>query len=306
MPITSATFEMGQFDTQVLKAVAEGRPLPEGTDYQQGERYGSYTLREAVFKRDNYTCIICGRSAFRDNVRLHEHHVGFWRNDRSNRMANLGTVCHICHTSRNHKPGGKLYGLEPKLAGMTGATFMTMVRFDMFAKLKTAAPDVRFHMTYGTKTKLSRQDLGIRKTHANDAWAMGQFHPRYRTDTVCYKKFRRNSRILEKFYDAKYVDIRDGQKKSGSQLSCNRTNRKFPRNNPENLRIYHGQKLSDGKRVIRTARYPIQPGDRVMIAGQWYITTGMHNKGTRLIVDKKSIAVKNIQQVIHSSGWIVT
>lgn len=36
VPVTSIVMEMGQFDTQVLKAVEEGRPLPEGTDYQQG------------------------------------------------------------------------------------------------------------------------------------------------------------------------------------------------------------------------------------------------------------------------------
>lgn len=37
VPVTRIVMEMGQFDTQVLKAVEEGRPLPEGTDYQQGE-----------------------------------------------------------------------------------------------------------------------------------------------------------------------------------------------------------------------------------------------------------------------------
>ena len=57
MPITSAVFEMGQFDTQVLKAIEEGKPLPQGTDYQQGERYEIATLREAVFTRDGYQCI---------------------------------------------------------------------------------------------------------------------------------------------------------------------------------------------------------------------------------------------------------
>lgn len=39
-PITKITLEMGQFDIQVLKAVEEGRPVPVGKGYQQGERYG--------------------------------------------------------------------------------------------------------------------------------------------------------------------------------------------------------------------------------------------------------------------------
>ena len=52
MPVTDITMEMGNFDTQVLKAKEEGKPLPQGTDYQHGERYGIATLREAVFARD--------------------------------------------------------------------------------------------------------------------------------------------------------------------------------------------------------------------------------------------------------------
>ena len=43
MPITDITLEMGNFDTQVLKAKEEGKPLPQGADYQHGERYGIAT-----------------------------------------------------------------------------------------------------------------------------------------------------------------------------------------------------------------------------------------------------------------------
>lgn len=48
MPITDITLEIGNFDTHVLKAVEEGKPLPQGSDYQHGERYGIATLREAL------------------------------------------------------------------------------------------------------------------------------------------------------------------------------------------------------------------------------------------------------------------
>lgn len=47
---------------------------------------------------------------------------------------------------------------------------------------------------------------------------MGQFHPKHRTVPVLYKKKRRNNRCLEKFYDAKYVDSRDGKKRTGQEL----------------------------------------------------------------------------------------
>lgn len=33
MPVTDITLEMGNFDTRVLKAREEGKPLPQGVDY---------------------------------------------------------------------------------------------------------------------------------------------------------------------------------------------------------------------------------------------------------------------------------
>ena len=304
LPITTGVFEMGQFDTQVLKAIAEGKPIPQGTDYQHGERYGIETLRDAVFTRDNYTCRVCGKSAFKDGKILHVHHVGFWKNDRTNRMANLMTVCHQCHNSTNHKPGGKLYGLEPKFKPLAGATFMTMVRFDMYKKLQLVALDVEFHMTYGAMTKLKRKSFGIKKSHANDAYSMGVFHPKHRTNFHQYKKLRRNNRILEKFYDKKLIDARTGEKVSGSQLGCNRTKRNTPRNNPQNLRVYRGIIVTKGKRAIRSARYEIRPETKLFFNGKRHTARGVHCNGTRVVLDNgKSVAVKKNKIICHPCGW---
>ena len=55
MPITSANFEIGKFDTMRLNAIEKGKSLPYGKDYQKGEQADFYTLRDAVFARDNYT-----------------------------------------------------------------------------------------------------------------------------------------------------------------------------------------------------------------------------------------------------------
>ena len=181
-PITKAVFEMGQFDTQVLKAVEVGLPILDGTDYQRGEQYGYATLREAVFARDSYTCICCGKSAIKDGVKLRIHHIGYLSGDRSNRMANLGSVCENCHTSKNHKPGGKLYSLKPELKTFKGATFMTTVRYSMVKKLKVMTPTVDIKVTYGAATKLARKTLNVKKTHSNDAYCMGEFHPKHRSD----------------------------------------------------------------------------------------------------------------------------
>lgn len=304
-PIIKAVFEMGQFDTQVLKAVELGLPLPVGTDYQQGEQYGYATLREAVFARDEYTCICCGKSAIKDGVKLKIHHLGYLSGDRSNRMANLGSVCERCHTPKNHKPGGKLYNLKPKLKTFKGAAFMTMVRYSMIKKLKDATPDADIKVTYGAATKLARKSLNVEKTHSNDAYCMGEFHPKHRSNFKHYKKCRRNNRVLSKFYDAKYSDLRGGSVKTGSQLSCGRTNRSVSRHTKLNERIYRGHKISKGKLAIRRQHYQYRPGDIVWIKGKRYTVKGVISNGTRVALNERNpVSINKIDKTVHTGGWV--
>lgn len=306
LPITKAVFEMGQFDTQVLKAVEAGLPVPVGTDYQRGERYGYATLREAVFARDNYTCICCGKSAIKDGVKLKIHHIGYLSGDRSNRMANLGSVCESCHTSMNHKPGGKLYNLKPKLKTFKGAIFMTTVRYSMIKKLKATTPDVDIKVTYGTATKLARKELNVKKTHSNDAYCMGEFHPKHRSNFKHYKKCRRNSRVLSKFYDAKYCDLRDGSVKAGSQLSCGRTNRKISRHTKLDERIYRAHKISKGRVSIRKRHYSLRPGDKVLYDGKVYFVAGMQGNGASVkLTNGKAYSLKKVRLLQHCNAWAV-
>lgn len=304
IPISSAIFEMGQFDTQILKAMEESRPLPQGRDYQHGEQYGYSTLREAVFARDNYTCICCGKSAIKNKVILNIHHLGYRKGDRSNRMSNLATVCSNCHTSKNHQKGGRLYDLKPKLKSFKGATFMTTIRYDMFSKLKKTSPDINFNMTYGALTKLKRKNCNIKKSHSNDAYCMGEFHPKHRNDFRHYKKLRRNNRILSKFYDAKYIDIRDDSIKSGKQICCNRTNRRELRNSDKNERIYRGQKISKGKIVVRKQHYQYRPYDYIWYQGCRYVVKGVQNKGKQVALQGRlPIPSNKIEKSVHSNGW---
>lgn len=302
VPITDVTIEMGEFDIQVLKAIEEGKPIPQGVDYQKGERYGIETLREAVFTRDNFTCQCCGRT-IKDGAILHAHHVRYRSQGGTNKMSNLITVCEQCHTPANHKPGGKLYGWEPKVKDFKGETFMTSVRWAILNTLKAEFPDINFHVTYGAKTKCIRKELDIVKSHVNDAYAMGDLHPKHRARPVVLKKKRRNNRILEKFYDAKYIDSRDGSKKSGQQLANGRSNRNH-NTDTENLHKYRKAKVSKGRRSVRTKRYPIQPHDKLMYQGNIVKTSGCHCKGTRVLIDGKSVSVKKVKLKRYAGAYV--
>ena len=303
MPVTNITLEMGNFDTQVLKALEEGNPLPQGIDYQHGERYGIATLREAVFARDKYTCQCCGRT-IADGAILHVHHIIYRSRGGTNRMSNLATVCDRCHTPANHKPRGKLYNWKPQIASFKGATYMTTIRWKLYNEVKSKFPDVNIHITYGAETKERRRVFDITKSHVNDAFVMGQFHPKHRSKPVCYKKKRRNNRCLEKFYDAKYIDARDGKKKSGQELFNGKINRNHKKDS-ENLHQYRQQKVSAGRRTIRKQHYSIQPHDIVVFNKQQFETSGCHCNGTRaiLLLQKKSVAIKKLSIYKYAGGY---
>ena len=303
MPITSATFEMGKFDTQLLQAIADGKPLPEGKDYQQGSKYLFQTEREAVFSRDHYTCQVCGKSV-KDGVILHTHHIGYWKGYRPNRISNLLTVCEHCHTAKNHKPGGALWGLEPQSTNLAAATYMSTVRWAIYRELVLKYPEIDIHIQYGAKTSVTRKSLHLAKTHANDAYCVGSLHPRHRTAELIYQKKRRNNRILAKFYDAKYIDIRDGAKKSGAVLSCGRTNRRESRRSDKNQRIYRGNKCSSGRTSVRKNRYAYQPGDTIVFHSQTFVVNGSHCKGARVILDTgKSVKATDLTCIKKEGGW---
>ena len=282
-PVTSITVEVGQFDPKELEAIAKGLPLPQGKEYQEPKIHADAVLRLAVFQRDNYQCAVCGKSGITDGVKLHLHHGLFWKGIHGSSPDEMLTVCDRCHTSANHKPGGKLHGLVPKKIDLRGAAFMNAVRYHIVSILRSEYGADMVHITFGADTKEARKALGLEKSHTADAYCMGVFHPLLRAAEEHFKKQRRNNRILEKFYDAKYVDIRDGSVKTGSQLGCNRTNRRIPRNNPQNLRMYHGKKVSKGRRSIRTERYSIHSGDIVV-----YIGATKYDKATGVMLLKQN------------------
>lgn len=166
LPISSITVETASFDTQLLKAQMEGKPLPEGADYQQGELLDR-NLREYVFFRDNYICQWC-RGKSKSKI-LHTHHWNYWRGDHTNKPSSLITLCDVCNDSKNHKQGtGFLWGWEPKVThSYKDAAFMGIMRWTLYNKLKELYPTVKF--IYGYITKHNRIHAGLPKEHYTDA-----------------------------------------------------------------------------------------------------------------------------------------
>ncbi len=271
LPVSSVIVEVAAFDIQKIKD-----PEIEGKQYQQGEQAGYWNLREYILHRDGHKCQNPNcRNKAHEKV-LQVHHIGYWKEDRSDRPANLITLCDKCHKPENHKDKGFLYGWTPAVKSFRQKTFMTIVRWMLLDRLR--AKGFETSLTFGHVTKSKRIELDIPKSHANDAFVIAGGEAQMRTAQITFKQSRRNNRSFCKFYDAQYIDIRTGEKASGSELNCGRRTRNKNLNG-ENLRQYRGEKLSKGHLRIKKQRYTYQPNDIVILDGEKHTVAGMQNLG---------------------------
>ncbi|MEW6492957.1 MAG: RNA-guided endonuclease IscB [Cyanobacteriota bacterium] len=271
LPVTSVVVETAKFDIQKINT-----PQIQGEQYQQGEQYGWKNLASYIRHRDGYKCQNTNCKNKSEQKILQVHHLGFWKlpPDRTDKPSNLITLCSKCHTPANHKKSKLLFGWEPKLKPFKAETFMTIV----YRKLVEALDAKE---TYGYITQADREALDLPKTHHNDAFVIAGGTNQLRTQALNLEQTRSNRRSLEQFYDAKYIDIRTGEKVTGTSLfSGKRTRNKTL--NSENLRVYRGQKVSKGRRSIRKSKYPYQQNDLVILEGKVYRVRGMQNLGTRV------------------------
>ena len=189
LPISNIIVEVASFDTQLLKAEAEGKTI-SGIDYQQGEMLG-YNTREYVLYRDNHTCQHC-RGKSKDKV-LEVHHIES-RKTGGNAPSNLITLCKTCH-KKYHK--GEIILKQKRGAKYDDASFMGIMRWDLYNKLKETYPNVS--ITYGYITKSNRIKHGLAKEHYNDAYCISQNFKANPLDTTIYqKKVRCHNRQIHK------------------------------------------------------------------------------------------------------------
>ena len=275
LPITKTIVEIANFDIQKMKD-----DTISGVQYQQGNMLGFWNLREYILHRDGHKCQNPNCKNKDKEQILEIHHIKYKSLGGVDNPNNLITLCSKCHTSPNHKKGKFLYDWcqdGKKVRGFKDATFMNMIRWYLVNILKEKYNNINF--TYGYITKNHRIENEIEKSHYNDAFCIAKGVNQIRNiDVHEVKQSRRNNRSLEMFYDAKYIDIRTGEKVSGTELFSGRRTRN-KNLNTENLHQYRGEKISKGQRRIRTKRYFYQPNDLVKYEGQVYSVRGTQNSG---------------------------
>lgn len=188
LPVSKIIVETASFDIQKIK-----NPTISGTEYQQGEQLDFWNVREYVLFRDNHTCQCCkGKS--KDKI-LNVHHIES-RKTGGNAPNNLITLCETCHNGY-HKGTVKLPKTIKRGMSFKDATFMGIMRWAFYNKLKEKYPNV--HMTYGYITKNTRIKNDLPKDHYIDARCISG-NPKAVSDGEVYyqRKVRCHNRQIHK------------------------------------------------------------------------------------------------------------
>lgn len=267
--------EVGKFDTAKMI-----NPEINGVDYQHGQTYGFFEERYFVFARDNYTCQCCGKS--KDKI-LQTHHIIYRSNGGTDRVDNLITVCTDCHTSKNHQKGGIFYKWQEqhkKVKQYKEPPFMNAIRKRIFARYPNA------HTTYGSETTPHRKELGLEKTHYNDAITISGItnikeDPK---EWLLIKQFRKKKRSLHE------ATARKGRK----EPNC------FQKRNSKNTPFYRGFYLNDKVKVFGHGQIGYITG---FTSGGAYVK---NVDGEYITIPNKSykqVSIKYLKLLSHNNNW---
>ena len=156
LPISNIVVEAAPFDMQKIK-----HPDIQGEEYQRGEQFGFWNVREYVLWRDGHVCQHCyGKS--KDSI-LNVHHLES-RKTGGNAPNNLITLCETCHKAY-HSGDFELKIKRGK--PLRDAAFMCVMRWTFYERLKKEYPNVS--MTFGYITKSTRITNNLPKEHYVDA-----------------------------------------------------------------------------------------------------------------------------------------
>ena len=158
LPVSRIVVETAAFDIQKIR-----NPEIEGTGYQQGDQLGFWNVREFVLFRDGHTCQCC-RGKSKDAI-LNVHHIES-RKTGGDAPNNLITLCETCHTGY-HQGTVQLPKAVKRGMSFRDASFMGIMRWTFYGRLKEMYPDVS--LTFGYITKNTRIQNGLEKSHRVDA-----------------------------------------------------------------------------------------------------------------------------------------
>jgi 5-methylcytosine-specific restriction endonuclease McrA len=179
LPKAKLVLECGNFDIQKIQNNNVSKD-----DYKKGRMYGFANTKAYVLARDNHTCQ-CGKGGC--TSKLEVHHIKFKSQGGSDNPDNLITLC-----SKHHKMlhEGKLTLNVKTHRSLKSTTTMNVIRKRLLDYYPNAFE------TFGYITKEDRQNIGLDKTHFNDAFVIANGKFQCRAVTQEYKFKRANNRAI--------------------------------------------------------------------------------------------------------------
>ena len=180
LPISETTIELANFDIQKIE-----NPGIDGKGYQEGDMYGYQNLRSYLMAREHGLCELCHKEFTKGNT-SHIHHRKQRGEQGSNKAKNLSLLHEKCHT-KLHKKGLKL----PAPKDYKPSTFMSIIQ----KRFHQDIPEAIF--TFGYKTFIDRIELGIEKSHNNDAFVIAGGTIQERCNALTITQKHRNNRAIQ-------------------------------------------------------------------------------------------------------------
>jgi len=203
LPKCKLTIEVAKFDIQKIE-----NPEIEGKEYQQGTMYEYRNRIAYLISREKGKCQFCKKEYKKNNPwRLH-HIFGKERN----RPEDWSLLHESCHKEIHVKKLEKTLQ-NKKSKSYKESTFMNIIRNRLFNIFPTAK------FTYGNITFQDRTNLGLEKTHYNDAIAIsGIKQIKENSDSIFFiNQFRKKKRSLHEATARKGIKIKNILSKRNSK-----------------------------------------------------------------------------------------
>jgi len=184
LPVSKVVIEVAKFDIQKLE-----NPDIEGIGYQHGDMYDYQNTRSYLMAREKGICEHCGKDF--KNTPSHIHHGKPRSQKGNNRLENLMLVHEPCHDEIHQHPALLKKYTKASVKIYKQSTFMNIINKRFYHDVEN------LEVTHGNITFVDRNDLGLEKSHVNDAFviARGNVQERIRPFMVMQK--HRNNRVLQ-------------------------------------------------------------------------------------------------------------
>lgn len=273
LPNCNLIIEVGKFDTAKMI-----NPDIEGDDYQKGNLYGYENKKAFIIARENNKCQICKKEY--DGNGWHLHHIKQRKDGGSDRVDNLALVHLTCHEDYHL---GRLPKFKfKKCKEYKETTFMNILRQQIFNR-------VNCRITYGSNTKIDRNNLNLEKTHYNDAIAISGIKTinENNNEWIKIKQFRKKKRSLHESIPRKGKSTKGVKNPNINQ-----------KRNSKNTKYSNGFHLNDKVRVFGLIGWISG-----FCSGGCYIKDIEDNYITLPNKTYKQVGFKNLELINHNNNW---